>query len=511
MHYYIGLDNGGSTTKAAIYDQNGKELHVSSVETKMIVPRPNFTERDMEEMWDANVTVIKKVINDSGISADDIVGLAVCGHGKGLYLWGKDNKPAYNGIISTDTRGVEIVRKWQADGIENKVFTLTRQHIMPCQPVVLLAWLKNNEPQVLKNIQWVFEAKDYIRFRLTGEARAELTDYSGANLLNLNTRKYDDEILSLFGITEIKNALPPLCTSYEECGRITKETALLTGLREGIPVAGGMFDIDACALAANITDENHFCAIAGTWSINQYIRKEPVLDKSILMNSLYCLPDYYLIEESSPTSAGNFEWFIRTLLPEMKSNIELKGLDFYREINQLADSIKPNEFVPVFLPFLLASNVNPDAKGCFIGLSNYHTRAHLIRAVYEGVAFSHRYHIERLLQSRTSRPESVRLAGGAAKSIVWAQIIADVLQMPIDIVDANETGALGCAMAAAVAAKDYPSLEVAAKHMCNISHTLNPDPKNAVLYDKKYQLYLKTIEIIDPLWSNITKMIEEAF
>ena len=205
MKYYMGLDNGGTTTKAAIYDLTGHEIGVSSRDTKRLTPHPGWTERDMEEMWDANCGVIRDVLEKTGVGAGEIAGVAVCGHGKGLYLWGKDGKPARNGIISTDNRAYEYPVRWRRDGTEERAFAYSCQHVMACQPVALLAWLRDNEPEVMDNIQWVFECKDYVRFRLTGEARAEITDYSGANLMNLHTRQYDDELLDCFGLGSIRS------------------------------------------------------------------------------------------------------------------------------------------------------------------------------------------------------------------------------------------------------------------------------------------------------------------
>jgi L-xylulokinase len=502
LKYYLGLDNGGTSTKASLFTKDGSEICTSSTGTRMITPRPGFTERDMEEMWLANCSVIKDVIVKSGIDPHDIAALACCGHGKGLYLWGKDGKPARNGIISTDRRAQEYVSRWKADGTEKKVFALSCQHIMACQPVSLLAWIKDNEDDVFNNVQWVFECKDYIRFRLTGEAYAEKTDYSGANLLNLYTQQYDELLLKLFGIEKLLPALPPLCGSFETCGVISEEVASLTGLVAGTPVAGGMFDIDACALAVDVTDEDHICMIAGTWSINEYIRKEPVMDGKILMNSLFCIPGYYLIEESSATSAGNNEWFVKTLLPEFKQNCNIEGKNIYHEMDLLAETISAHDFIPTFLPFLMASNVNPDALGCFIGLSNYHTRAHLIRSVYEGIAFSHKYHLDKLLSTRKTPPKSIHLAGGAAHSKVWTQIFADILGMPVQTVQASETGTLGCAMAASVACGDYSDIKIAAKNMTKMSRVSYPNEENIKVYSKKYDVYLQVINAMNPVWES---------
>ena len=509
MHYFIGLDNGGTATKAALFDRNGKEIGKAVVATASITPRPGFVERDMEEMWEANCSVISRVLRETGVDAKNVAGIGIAGHGKGLYLWGKDGKPARNGIISTDNRAWAYPKRWAEDGTEEKAFARTAQHILACQPVSLLAWLRDNEPESYRNIRWVFECKDYVRFRLTGEAKAEITDYSGASLMNLHTRDYDGELLKLFGLEEIAQALPPLCRATEICGRVTEEAAERCGLLPGTPVVGGMFDINACALAAGVTDPERLCMIAGTWSINEYVRREPVTDGSVLMNSLFCLPEYYLIEESSPTSAGNNEWFVRELLPELGAECKVRGESVYEVLNRWVDEISPKEFVPVFLPFLMASNVHPNAKGSFVGMSLNHSRKHLARSVYEGIAFCHRMHLERLLKSRSEPPVCIRLAGGAARSAVWAQMFADVMKLPVETVEANETGALGCAIAAAVATGEYPDLESAVENMTSISRRFEPNAAYTKLYDRKYRLYCRTIDCLDGLWSEMQAMIEE--
>lgn len=510
MRYYLGLDNGGTTTKAALFSKDGAQIGVASESTQMLTPKPGFVERDMEQMWQANCSVVRRVLEQTGVDAKDVAGVGICGHGKGLYLWGKDGKPARNGIISTDNRAYQYPMRWKAGGTEKKVFERSCQHIMACQPVALLAWLRDHEPETYKNIQWVFECKDYIRFRLTGQANAEMTDYSGANLMNLHTRSYDKELLQLFGIEDIFPALPPLCKATEICGYVTEAASKLCGLLPGTPVIGGMFDIDACALAVGITDPTRVCMIAGTWSINEYICTKPVLDGSVAMNSLFCLPEYYLVEESSPTSAGNHAWFVRQLLPEASQAAQRAGKSIYETANSWVEQIPPEEFVPVFLPFLMASNVHPNAKASFVGMSANHTRKHLMRSIYEGVAFGHKTHMDRLLQSRQTAPVSVRLAGGAAKSKVWTQMFADILQLPIETVDADETGALGCAIAVAAAVGDYADLQQAAENMCRIAAPVQPDPKRGEIYEKKYRLYQSTICCLDGLWEQMQALIEGA-
>ena len=503
MHYYLGLDNGGTNTKAALFDGNGNTVAAASVATAALTPSPDFVERDMEEMWSANCAVIRQVVEQSGIAPGDIAGVAVCGHGKGLYLWGKDGRPARPGILSSDNRAWKYAADWAENGTEAAAFRKTYQHIMPCQPDCLLVWLRDNEPETLSNVAWIFECKDYVRFRLTGEARAEISDISGTGLLSLRTRSYDRELLDLYGISSVYDALPPLCGSLEIAGAMTKEAAAATGLLEGTPVIGGMFDIDACALAVNVTDEENICMIAGTWSINEYLRREPVLDGRVRMNSLFCLDDLFLVEESSPTSAGNNEWFIRRLLPELSETIRAAGGSIYEEMNEWASGFSAEDPVPLFLPFLSAGNEDPLASAAFLGLNSLHTRQHMLRAVYEGIAFSHRYHLERLLQTREGKGGRIRLAGGAARSAVWTQMFADVMKMPVETVSAGETGALGCAIALAAALGDYPSPAEAAAAMSRLSPAVFPDPGASEAYDRRYALYREATACLSPFWKDL--------
>lgn len=508
MKYFVGLDNGGTTTKAAIFDCNGCEVGSAGTVTKSVRPEPGYVERDMEEMWQENCTVLKEVISKTGVDVRNIAGIGVCGHGKGLYLWGKNNRPVRNGIISTDNRACTYTEKWKVDGTEEKAFRISGQHVMSCQPVALLAWVKEHEPENYKNIQYIFACKDYIRFRLTQRAGGEITDYSGGNLINLYTRTYDKRLLQFFGIEEMEDALPPLCLATQICGHITKEAAECCGLKEGTPVIGGMFDINACAIAAGIVDSSMVCMIAGTWSINEYISRIPILDGKAAMNSLYCLPDYYLIEESSATSAGNHEWFVERLLVELAQMTGEKR-NLYEIVDGWVESIPAEEFVPIFLPFLMASNVHPNAKGTFAGLQYSHDRRHLARSVFEGICFSHRYHLEKLLATRKDNPLCIRLAGGASKAKVWAQMFADVMKFPVETIGANETGALGCAIAAAAATGEYSSLDAAISMMSRVTGRYEPNCALQKIYDQKYDLYLRTVQCLNPLWEYMQNPDEE--
>lgn len=497
--YLLGLDNGGTYIKAVIFHIDGTTVATAYEQVELINSGEGRTERDMDVLWEANCRVLRNVIEKSCIEPSEILGVSLSGHGKGLYLWGKDNKPAYKGIVSTDTRAYMYPEKWNNDGTAAKIFGRTCQRILACQPVSLVSWLKDNNPEVIENTKWVFGVKDYIRYRLTGEANAEITDISGSNFVNIIDEKYDKELLKIFHLEDIYDKLPPLKYSTDISGYITAEASKKTGLAEGTPVAAGMFDIDACAIAMDITDEDKLCIIAGTWSINEYISKKPVLNKTVMMNSLYCIPGYYLIEECSPTSAANNEWFLNKFMDKEKELAKELGINVYDMVNKMVESVKPNEQNIIFLPYIFGSNYNPQAKACLIGMDSSHTKEQIVRAVFEGIVFCHMVHIEKLLLNR-EKPKVVRLAGGAANSKVWVQIFADVLNLPIEIIDTKELGALGSAMAAGVAVGIFKDLKEAAKKLVKIKRRVEPIKENVEIYKAKFQLYKETAEALDSLW-----------
>lgn len=499
MRCLMGIDNGGTYSKVAIFNKSGKQLSVASLPTTMLTPYPGHTERDMEELWQVNVETIRLALERAGLTGKDIAGISFSGHGKGLYLVGEEGSFPHNGIVSTDTRAYREVEDWYENKTNEKVFQKTYQEILACQPVSLLAWLKKNKPKVLEKTKHIFAVKDYIRYRMTGEAYAEYTDFSGGNLINMETGTYDRELLALFGIEEVYDKLPPLKHSFDVCGYVTKEVAGLTGLKAGTPVMAGMFDVNACGLGSGLINEEELCMIAGTWSINEFIAKKPVTDGSVALNSMYCIPGYYLIEESSPTSAGNLEWFIRNLLGYEKKEMEEEGKSIYDLTNAWVKELDEEESNLIYLPFLNGSGEEPLAKGSFIGLTGYHNKKHMVRAVYEGVVFSHLTHLQKLLQNRQP-PQSIRLSGGLVRSDVWVDMFADALQIPIDVLEDREVGAAGAAIAAGIGAGIYASYEEAVKKTVKITKTVIPSRERASFYTLKYRAYMELVKALKNAW-----------
>ncbi len=497
--YLLGIDNGCTVSKAGLFTLDGKEVAVASAQTEVICTQPGWQERDMEQMWQGTAGAIKQVVAQAGVAPRDIACVTCTGHGNGLYLIDKRGKPVRNAILSTDSRAKSIIKQWLEQSLDKVVRPRTMQSLWPAQPNALLAWLREHEPQSYHSIDWVLMAKDFIRYKLTGNVFAELTDFSGTSLMNLQTRQFEQALLEDFGISDSLDYLPPIVVSADLCGEITKEASRLTGLTPGTPVAAGMFDIDACGLSSGVVDESQMCMIVGTWGNNQYISKTPVVDEDIFMTSCYSIPEYYLMLEGSATSGSNLEWFVNQFFAAERTMAEEQRGSVYDLCNELVASTQASEGNIVFLPFLYGSNANQDAKATLLGVNAWHRRGHILRAIYEGVVFGHKHHVERLLRFR-AKPQVLRISGGATRSDVWLQVFADCFQTPVQVPDGTELGALGAAIAGAVATGCYEDYPDAVNAMVHFSRYIDPDTSRADIYRDKYSYYQRVIETLDPLW-----------
>lgn len=494
--YLIGIDNGGSEIKCAVFNLQGKEVSVASRRLPIFIPAPGYTERNAVDVWEANADAIGEAIAKAGIKGSDILAVGLTGYGNGLCLVDKQGNPTYNCIVSTDNRASGYSRIFAENGAEREIYPMTCQTIWSAQPAALLPWFRDNRPDILEKSDWCLSIKDYIRFKLTGTFACEVTDASSGCLLNLHTQQFDPRIFKALGIENCLRLMPPCLKSIDISGYVTAEAAERTGLAEGTPVAGGYFDIDAGALASGVLDENTLCLIAGTWSINEYLRStaNTDYDKNANTVTLSYLPGYFLVEDSSPTSASNFDWFVKNFLEPDRKDISRKQL--YQECDKLLESIEPFDNDIIFVPYLFSSATNPNAKGAFFNLTSYHNRAHVIQAVYEGVVFSTMFHVKNLRRP-TSDYRAARLSGGVAKSRVWAQMMADVLNMPVETLASSELSAQGAAMGAGVACGIFSSLQEAVDSMVQVGEVFYPRERYVLHYSKKFAAYEKALKALD--------------
>lgn len=501
MRYFLSVDYGGTNTKSIIISEQGEQVAVSSFETLSIEEKIGFREVNLEETWEAIENSIKNVIEKSGVAPQNIAAVTCIGHGKGLYLLDKNHKEFRNGILSTDSRANDIAQEFEKRVEE--IWEKTHQHIVGVQNPVLLNWLKQNDPEAYQNIGCILSAKDYIRFKLTNTLNQEYTDASGNHWVNLTTGVYDREVLDFFDIAEMWEALPELVPSSHIVGGITSSVAKNTGLVKGTPVVAGLFDIDACAIASGVYDDSLFSVIAGTWNINTYPSKQFASLSSGQMNSFFPNQDV-LVEGSSPTSAGNLAIMLKTLMSEEIKNLP-ENVSIYSVLEDFLEHTDAKFSKLIFYPFLYGNNIGQAADACFLGLSSTTTKSEMLRAVYEGIVFAHRQHIETLLATLGHRPKALRVSGGATNSPAWMQIFADIINLPVETVEGTELGGLGGAILCRQAL-DNKTLETCISEMVKVEQTFTPKKHEVLIYDKKYRAYQNSLLVLGDALSTIHQL-----
>ncbi|MEX2442704.1 MAG: FGGY-family carbohydrate kinase [Alkalispirochaeta sp.] len=496
MRYFLGVDLGGTVVKASLFDEGGREMASAGRRTPLITDEPGQAERDIPETRRLAYEAISETLTTADVDPGEVAAVSTTGHGKGVYTLRRDRSPGI-GIVSTDTRSGKIGSEMMAEPDYDEVFyAKTFQPLWPGHTAPILAWLKRNRREEYDAIGSIQLAKDLIRFFLTDAINVEFTDISGTGFWDNTAGTVDLTILDRLGIPEIAEAIPPVVHSHDIAGYVTAEAARLTGLTEGTPVVGGLFDVNACTLATGVQRPDELTGVVGTWSISafvtaDYTRAAEHRDRYVIQ--AHSVPGMYLIHEASPTSAGNLEWFTANLLPEIP---EERRFDYCNE----AVASTPETGVS-FFPYLFGSDLGADASGTFLGLRPGTTREEIIRAVYEGVVFQHVRHMNRLL-AVTDTPGEIRFAGGATRSAVWMQMFADALGLPVAVSKAEELGALGAAICAAVGVGAYESYHDAIVAMTGVRETYQPDPTAGATLREKQRRFEELVAAMAPVWEH---------
>jgi L-xylulokinase len=488
--YVLGIDNGGTVTKACLYSADGELVAHYGAKVETLTPHPQWTERNVDDLWQANIDAIRGCLEAAAVDPTQIASVSITGHGNGLYLSTADGRPARNGIISTDSRAQSVVDEWLArDDFDERARAKTLSTTWAGQPNALLRWLDLNEPEAFEATDWILMVKDYIRFRLTGEITMELTDASFISLMDVPNRSYDRELMAYWGIERWFDKLPPIVESTGIGGRVTAEVASLTGLAEGTPVAGGCADVAAAALAAGVVDANKAAAVTGTWSINEFVSTEPIKDTDAWLTAVYPVPGTFIVLDSSPNGVANLEWYLREVVGGILrefGGVEPDSAKIFATCERMIQEITPSDDDPFFIPFINGSDVVPHGRAGFIGLNAYHDIRHMVRAVYEGVILMHLHHITRLRDYAPLKNE-ITFTGGASNSELWTQMFADALGSPLEVVDAPEAGTLGVAAVGAVAGGIWPDVRTAVDKMTRDPRAVvEPDPAFTELWAKRF-------------------------
>ncbi|OOF44709.1 carbohydrate kinase [Rodentibacter trehalosifermentans] len=484
MNYYLGIDCGGTFIKAALFDTTGKLQGMARQNVSVISEQSGYAERDPKTLWQITAQVVKTVIEQSSVDAQQIKGVGISAQGKSAFFLDEHQRPLGRAILSSDQRSLEIVKNWQACQIPEKLYPLTRQTLWTGHPVSILRWLKEHERERYDRIGSILMSHDYLRFCLTGQLFCEETNISESNLYNMETGQYDIELAKLLGIEEVFDKLPPIIKPNEIAGYVTPQAAEITGLAAGTPVVGGLFDVVSTALCAGLDDEEKLNVVLGTWSVVSGITDHIDNRQSIpFVYGRYVEKNQFIVHEASPTSSGNLEWFLNRFKP----------LD-YQTLNTEIEALPPASSTVLFVPFLYGSNAKLGMQAGFYGLQAHHTEIHLLQAVYEGVLFSLMHHLKRMTQ-RFPHATKLRVTGGPTQSKVWMQMLADLTGMQLEIPLVEETGCFGAALVAIEAIEGIDK-----KRLLNSTmNTFTPNKANFNAYQEKYQRYLKFVQALETL------------
>ncbi len=499
--YLLGLDSGSTATKAVIFDTAGRTVATGSRRVIQRQPRPRHVERDMNETWAAACGAIRDALDTARLPGSAIAGIGVTGHGDGVYLVDREGAPLGPGILSLDSRAFDIREAWRASGVLQPALELTGQEPYPYAAISLLEWIRINEPDRYARIGHVLFCKDWLRLCLTGVAATDPTEAS-SSFTDVRTQAYSADVLALYGLQSIAYALPEIVPSAAVAGRVTAQAAALTGLTEGTPVACGLHDVTSSALGMGNLEPDTVSITAGTFSINEILSDSPRLEtRWSCRNGLR--PGQWMNMSISPASSSNVDWFLRECFAKESDEAARRGCSLFDVIgDELQDAFAGPSSV-MFHPFLFGSPFEQPASASFFGIRGWHRRAHMARAVLEGMVFNHRYHVEALTSALPA--QRAGLTGGGSSSAMLAQLFADTLGMPIDIPESTEASALGAALCAGVATGVYASLAEAGARTCRVQRTHVPDATRQARLNETYELYMQLVSSMKPLWASLDR------
>ena len=504
MQYLLGLDAGSTMCKAALFDTDGRQLAVSGRRQPVRSPHPGWRELDPQEVWQAAAGAITQVLEKSGVSAKDVVGVGSGGAGNGVYAVDKDGAPVYNGMQSSDGRATDIVAEWIERGVPEKSYPICRQQKFPGEMSACLAWLKKHEPDAYARIAHVFMVKDYVTYRLTGQFVSDRSDMSGTAVVDLSTLKYSRELVDMYGISELWSALPPMHESHDVVGKVTPAAAEATGLQPGTPVVPGLHDMSACALGSGAIHEGDVVSLVGTLALNEVLQREP--PESGFWTLCYAVPGFFLSSAGGGASALNLEWFVTTCCGEERQAAKERGISVYDVCNEKVASVSPQGLGVLYHPYLLGRRDVPNATAGFYGIKSTTSKAELLRALYEGVVFIHLDGITRFGEAAIT-PRHVYLAGGGSKSTVWSQMFADAFELPLTVAGGSEVGALGAAMCAGIGAGVYANFADAIDKAVSVEREHTPDAAASQVYRKRYAVYSRLNETMLDSWDALAELL----
>ncbi|MCL2009798.1 MAG: xylulokinase [Synergistaceae bacterium] len=481
MAYLLGIDIGTSGVKAVLMSREGEILALSRQEYSFDIPREGWAEQEPEVWWRAVCAATGEITRKAGVAVSRIDGIGFSGQTHGLVPLDADGNPVRKAIIWCDRRSTDQVEKIKnALGAERLGAVAGSPAAAGFQAVSLL-WMKENENSLYKKIRCVLLPKDYVRYRLTGRLSTDVTDAAGTLALDIRNARWSEEILNKLGL-DIE-LYPPIFMPDSSAGAVTTKAARKTGLKEGVRVFHGGADQVMQAVGNGIMTPGQVSVNIGTGAQVLSPLASPVYDKELRAHTFnYCRPGSWYFMGAMLAGGLSLSW--------LRGKI-LKGMS-YPDMNGLAEQIPCGSEGLVFLPYLAGErtpHMDPHARGMFFGLQLHHGAGHLIRAVMEGVAFSLRDCLS-VFYEMGQNCERVIASGGGARSKLWLQIQADVLNRPVYTSQMEEQACVGAAIAAGVGAGVYADYAEA----CASAIRWNDEPrlpirKNAEHYEEYYRLF----------------------
>lgn len=494
MTYVIGFDIGTTSTIGILIGLPDRILHIASRPVTLASPHPGWAEEDPEQWW-ANVSSIaRELIEAAGIEPGEVEGIGVTGMLPAVVLLDDKGRLLRPSIQQSDARcAAEVVELHKQ--VDEAAFTARTGNGVNQQLVIAkLLWIRKHEPGIFARIATVFGSYDYINWRLTGERAVEQNWALEAGFVNLGDHQIDDGLVKLAGIA--RKAVPRKTVSHELLGRITEEAAKDLGLPAGIPVVAGAADHIASALAAGLTRRGDVLLKFGG-SVDVLIATDRAAPDPRMYLDYHLVPGLYVPNGCMATGGSGLNWFVGSFAEGERPKAEAKGLSLHQWLDHLAGAVPPGAQGVRILPYFLGEKTpihDADVRGAILGLSLAHGPAHLWRALLEAYAYAIAHHIE-VLNDMGHRTETYFASDGGARSTVWMQIVADVLQKPVRRLNGHPGSCLGAAWTAAMgigAADDWSAI----LRFVSLADQLTPDPAYARTYREGYAAFRRLYPII---------------
>ena len=486
---YVGIDLGTSAVKLLLMDGEGKIQKIVSREYPLYFPHPGWSEQKPEDWYEQVMDGMKELIAEA--DKNQIAGISFGGQMHGLVILDKEDEVIRPAILWNDGRTYE-----ECDYLNNVIgkeklseYTANISFTGFTAPKIL--WVKNKEPENFKRIAKIMLPKDYIAYKLTGVNCTDVSDASGMLLMDVKNRRWSKEMCEICGISE--EMLPKLYESYECVGTVKPEIARELGIPETVKVAAGAGDNAAAAVGTGTVGDG-MCNISLGTSGTIFISSEKFgVDKNNALHAFAHADGHYHLMGCMLSAASCNKWWMD----------EIIGTSDYGAEQKKIGALGENHVY--FLPYLMGERSphnNPNARGTFIGMTMDTTRADMTQAVLEGVAFALRDSFE-VAKSLGIKIERTKICGGGAKSPLWKKMIANILNLKVDVIESEEGPALGGAMLAAVACGEYKNVEEAAAKIVRIVDTVEPEEELVKKYDERYQQFRQIYPACKPLFDII--------